>query len=330
MRRRDFFRLGGAAATVPLWAGAARAEQRMPVIGFLHSQAPDSQDNMVPGFPQGLREQGFVIGQNVAVEYRWADNQPDRLPAMAAELTRLQVAVIVAGGGPATALAAKAATSTIPIVFANASDPVRQGLVASLSQPDGNITGVTFITVELGTKRLGLLRELLPHVTKLGYLTTRTASAADPPDVTSNILAAARVLGCEMVVATAHDEAEFDAAFASFVEHKAGGLLIGASALFNAHRAHLAELAARHKIPTMYPDRLFAVDNGLISYGTSIQANYRQAGIYTGRILKGDKPADLPVQQSVRFEMVVNLKTARALALEVPDMLLALADEVIE
>jgi putative tryptophan/tyrosine transport system substrate-binding protein len=324
MRRRDVVKFGGAAA-LPLWLACAGAQQRTPVIGFLHSQSSDGYDNMVAGFPEGLREQGFIVGQNVEIEYRWADNQPDRLPALAAELVRRQVALIVAAGGAAPAAAAKAATSTIPIVFANGADPVRQGLVTSLNRPGGNITGVTFITTELGTKRLGLLRELLPKAATVGYLTTDIANE----ERTSDIVAAARVLGCEMVVATSHD-AQYETAFASFVERKAAAVLIGASASVNSHRARLTALADRHRLPTMYPDRVFAVEGGLISYGTSILANYRQAGVYAGRILKGEKAGELPVQQSVRFEFVINLKTARALDLKVPDMVLALADEVIE
>jgi ABC-type uncharacterized transport system substrate-binding protein len=327
MRRREFITLVGSAAAA--WPLAARAQQaKMPVIGFLHSQSPDNYAAVLAGFRQGLKDAGYAEGQNIAIEYRWANDQVELLPSLAADLVRRRVAVLVVGGGPQSTLAAKSATTALPIVLVTGSDPVALGLVASLNRPSSNITGVTFVTSSLAGKRLDLLCELVPQATTIGYLSDpRFQSAAQE---TNDVLAAGGALGRQIVVAEARSEGDFDAAFASLVQRRADALLVGAFPIFTGHRDKLVALAARHKIPTMYQNRDYAVDGGLMSYGASQAAAFRLGGLYVGRILRGEKPSDLPVQQSVKFELVINLKTAKALGLDVPDKLLALADEVIE
>ena len=328
MKRREFITLlGGAVGTWPL---AARAQQpAMPVIGFLHPSSPEPFADRPRAFRQGLKEVGFVEGENVAIEYRWADNQTDRLPALAAELVRRQVAVIAAVGGNSAVLAAKAATTTIPIVFDVGEDPVRLGLVASLARPGGNLTGINFFTVELAAKRLELLRELVPGATRIAVL-------VDPRGVTTtestlrDVEAAARATGLQIQILNANTSREIEATFASFVGERPDALFVGMSPFFIERRVQLAQLAARHAVPAIYQDRLHAEVGGLISYGASLTDAYRQVGIYTGRIRKGAKPADLPVVQPSKFELVVNHPTARMLGLDVPPTLLSRADEVIE
>jgi putative tryptophan/tyrosine transport system substrate-binding protein len=325
MKRRAFITLlGGAAAAWPL---AARAQQpAMPVVGFLRNTPSAGFDHLVAAFRQGLREADFVDGRNVAIQQRWAEGRDDRLPALVADLINLKAAVIVAN--TIGALAAKAEATNIPVVFVTGSDPVRDGLVASFNRPGGNCTGVVFISGALGTKRLELLRQLAPQATTIAMLVgpSQPETVAEQTDVQK----AAQAFGQQVVIAEATSGGEIDAAFAKFVERGAGALLVGTGAFTNSHREAIVALAARHAIPAMYSLREFASIGGLISYGPSITDAYRQAGIYAGRILKGEKPADLPVMQSTKFELVLNLKTARALGLDVPDRLLALADEVIE
>lgn len=327
MRRREFIRLlGGATAALPFAASAQQAA--MPVIGFLHTGIADRYTNVLAGFRQGLKEAGFEEGQNVAIQFRWANDQPGRLPTLAAELVRRRVAVILAGGGAASALSAKAATSTIPIVLALGSDPVQLGLVASLNQPGGNVTGVTFITTELVAKRLDLLRELVPEATTIAFL-------FDPGNPTakgqmSDMLAAAQALGQRLVVLEARSDHDFERAFTTLAERRAGALVVGAFQLFTSNSDKLVALAARYKIPAIYQHREFALNGGLISYGASIVDAYRQGGLYVGQILKGENPGDLPVQQSTKVELVINLRTAQALGITIPPTLLVRADEVIE
>src|SRR5262245_34690119 len=300
----------------------------MPVIGFLGSSSVAEWDPFVTAFRRGLKETGFVEGENVTIEYRWADGQYDRLPALAADLAHRQVAVILAAGSPAPALAAKAATATIPIVFALGVDPVQFGLVASLNRPGGNITGVNFLVGHLVEKGLGLIHELLPNVGVAGMFVNPNNPNADT--VTRNARETARSLGLQLHILNAGSALEIDAAFAGLVEQRIGMFLSAADPFFLGRRDQVVALAARHAVPAIYFSREFVTAGGLMSYGTSISEAYRRAGVYTGKILKGARPADLPVEQSTRFEFVINLKTARTLGLQIPDKLLALADEVIE
>jgi len=329
MRRRQFITmLGGAAASSLSWPLAARAQQpAMPVIGFLSSRSP-ADEQFVAAFGQGLNEAGFVERRNVTIEYRWAENQLDRLPALAAELARRQVAVILAVGGSAPALAAKAATSTIPVVFIIGGDPVKLGLVASLNRPGGNVTGVTILSGALTAKRLELLRELVPGSGVVACLVN--PSSPEIETQLTDIRAASRTFGQEIPVLNASNERDIDAAFATLVRQQIGGLLVANDGFFVGRREQLVALAARHAIPAMYFLREFASAGGLMSYGNSLADAYRQVGTYAGRILKGAKPADLPVEQAVKIELVINLKTAKALGLDVPTTLLLRANEVIE
>jgi putative tryptophan/tyrosine transport system substrate-binding protein len=326
LKRRDFITLLGSAAAA--WPLAAQAQQQaMPVIGFLGAALPGPFAPQVAAFRQGLDEAGYVEGRNVTIEYRWAAGQYDRLAAMAAELVHRQVAAIVAVSIPA-AIAAKAATATIPIVFNVTGDPVRLGLVAGLARPDSNATGVNSFLAELGAKQLGLLRELLPTAARIGLLVNPTNENVE--GVTKDVTAAADTLGVQIDVVQASDSREIEAAFATLVRNKANALLIGSDVFFISRRVQLATLTTRHAIPAVQNVRGFAEVGGLMSYGTSQTETFRQLGVYTGRILKGAKPADLPVVQSTKFEFVINLPTARALGTEIPPTLLARADEVIE
>ena len=330
MRRREFIALlGGAAASSLLRPLDARAQQpTMPVIGFLSPRAPGDAPELMAAFRQGLRDAGFVEGQNVGIEYRFAGNQNERLPALAVDLVHRQVAVIAATTTPA-ALAAQAATTTIPIVFEMGSDPVRLGLVASLNRPGGNVTGVTNLIVEVAPKRLELLHELLPTASVMALL-VNPANAAIAESQSGGLLSAARTLGLELHVLNASTERDFDAVFANLIQLRAGGLLIDSDPFFTARQEQLAALTVRHVVPAIYENREFAAAGGLVSYGGGITDAYRLAGVYTGRVLKGDQPADLPVQQATKVELFLNLKTAKALGLTVPLSLLGRADEVIE
>jgi putative ABC transport system substrate-binding protein len=326
--RREFITLlGGGAASWPL---AARAQQAaVPVIGYLHPSSPEPSADRPRAFRQGLKEAGFVEGENVAIEYRWADNQIDRLPALAAELVQRRVAVIAALGGNTSALAAKAATTTVPIVFDVGEDPVRLGLVTSLARPGGNVTGINFFIVELAAKRLELLRELVPGASRIAVLVDPN-TATTTESTLRDVEAAARAMRLQIQVLDAGTSREIEAAFASFVGERPDALFVGPSPFFIGRRVQLAQLAARHAVPAIYQDRLHAEVGGLISYGASLTDTYRQAGVYTGRILKGEKPTDLPVMQPTKFRLVINHPTARMLGLDVPPSLLARADEIIE
>jgi putative tryptophan/tyrosine transport system substrate-binding protein len=323
-RRQFISTLGGAALA---WPMTARAQQpALPVIGFLHSEAPGAYASQLRGFHQGLSEAGFVEGRNVAVEYRWAESHYDRLPALAADLVARRVAVI-ASNGPAVK-AAKTATATMPIVFFVAGDPVQLGLVASLARPGGNLTGITNLGVELGPKRLELLHELVPAATSFAALVNPASPGAG--NQSEAVQAAARALSVQLAVLNASTEADFDTVFAKLAELRAGGLVIVTDPLFNTRQEQLAALAARRAVPTIYQNREFTAAGGLASYGASSEDLWRKIGAYAGRIVKGEKPANLPVQQPTKFELIINLKTAKALGLTVPATLQAAADEVIE
>jgi putative ABC transport system substrate-binding protein len=325
IRRRELVvALGGAAVA---WPFGTRAQQQ-PVIGFLSGSSPEVFGEQLHDFREGLKQSGYMEGQNVSVEYRWAQNQQNRLPALASDLVSLQVDVIVTTGGSRSALAAQAATSTIPIVFITGDDPVRLGLVASLNRPGGNVTGVTFLTTSLEAKRLDLLRELVPTATVIGILVN--PNFPDAEIALTDVPAAARSLGQQIEILKASSAAEIDAAFATLSRLSVKALLVTSDPFFSTQRGEMAALAARHAIPTMYWRRDFVAVGGLISYGSNLGDSYRQFAVYAGRILKGDKPADLPVLQPTRFDLVINLKSAKALRLEVPAKLLALADEAIE
>jgi len=327
IRRRAFITLlGGAAA----WPVAAAAQQpAMPETGYLNASSPTINPEFLVAFHKGLAENGYVDGQNLKIEYRWARDEYHRLPELAADLVRRQVAAIVSTGGPAAAIAAKAATTTIPIVFTSGADPVRAGLVASLSQPGGNVTGMSLFYAQRGVKRLALLRELLmskADVVAFLVNTTTVEGTSQLPDV----LAAAHAAGQQIIVLNASTEEDINSAFTQLVEQRAKALLVGSEPFFTFRRAQIIALARHHAIPTMYQGKGDAEAGGLMSYGASITDMYRQAGVYVSRILKGARPAELPVQQPTKFELVINLKTAKSLGLEVPPTLLALADEVIE
>jgi putative ABC transport system substrate-binding protein len=329
MRRREFIlALGGAAAAWPL---AARAQQGgpMPVIGFLNSQSPDGYTSYLRAFRQGLKETGYVERENVTIEYRWAENQMDRLPALAADLVRRGVAVIIATGGTPPTLAAKAATQTIPIVFAIADNPVKYGLVASLNRPDGNATGVNVVNAELTTKRLELLRELVPAAGRIAVLVN--PSNQTTTEITlQDVQEAARHLGLQIQVFNASTSREIDAAFGSFERERIDAVFVGPDIFFVGRRTQFITLAARHAVPATFPSRDFPEGGGLMSYGADIANAWHQVGVYAGRILKGAKPMDLPVVQANKFELVINAQTARMLGIAVPHSLLAIADEVIE
>ena len=323
--RRELLILLGGAVMAPR---AIRAQQKaMPVIGYLGAGSPGPNAPLVAAFHQGLSETGWVEGQNLAIEFRWAEGRYDRLPALAADLVGRQVDVIAANDAPA-ARAAKSAASTIPIVFAVGTDPVGDGLVASLARPGGNLTGVTFIMTELLPKRLELLSELVPQAEVIALLVNPNNANAEPQ--TRDAREASRVKGVPLLILKAGSESEIDAAFATLVQGQAGALVVGADGFFFSRRDQLVALASRHAVPAIYDVREYAASGGLISYGASLTAAYREAGIYAARILKGEKPADLPVQQPTTFELVVNLKTAKALGLTIPPAILARADEVIE
>jgi putative ABC transport system substrate-binding protein len=325
MRRREFIAGLGGAAT---WSLAARAQQaEVPVIGYLGTQSADDDKSLTVPFLQGLGEAGFVEGRNVAIEFRWAENQYDRLSALAADLVRRRVAVIVANETSA-ALAAKAATTTIPIVFTTGGDPVALGLVASLNRPGGNLTGTAVLSGELAPKRLQLLHNLMPNAALFGVLVDPAYSVTQ--STIADLQAAARTLGLQLVVVNARTDSNLEASFASFSQQRAGAVLVSDSNFYNRRMEQLAALAARHALPAIFPFREFALAGGLMSYGSSFRYFHHQAGIYTGRILKGEKPADLPVQQVTKIELVINLKTAKALGLTIPETFLAIADELIE
>jgi putative tryptophan/tyrosine transport system substrate-binding protein len=326
MRRREFITLLGGATALPF---AARAQPGMPVIGFLGATSPDVNANRLRVFRQGLKDTGYVEGENVTIEYRWAENQMDRLPVLAAELIHRPVAVIATIGNSPLALAAKAATTTIPIVFAVGEDPVRLGLVASLARPGGNLTGINFFNAELAAKRLGLLRELVPTAKRVAVLVNPTDAMRTETTV-RDVQSAARAMELEIRLLNASTSREIDTAYATFVSERPDALFVDGDAFFNSRRVQLVHLATRHAVPAAYGGRDYPEIGGLMSYGTNVTDVFHQAGMYAGRILKGAKPADLPVVQSSKFELVINAQTARMLGLTVPPSLLATADEVIE
>jgi putative ABC transport system substrate-binding protein len=325
MKRREFITLiGGAVAGCPL---AARAQQlAKPLIGFLSGRSPDDSDYLLAAFRRGLAEGGFVEGQNLAIEYRWARGDYSRLPELAADLVKRPIDVLVGVGGDQSASAAKAATSTIPVVFGMGDDPVAAGMVASLNRPGGNVTGVTVLASQIMSKRLGLLHELLPGSAVLGVLLNPKGTGTQLRDLD----AAARTISQQVVISYASNDAELDAAFASLIQQRVGGLLVASDPYFDTRRARIIAFALHNRLPALYQFREYAAAGGLLSYGVDLTEAYRQFGIYTAKILKGAKPADLPVQQVVKFELVINLKTAKAIGFEFPPKFSALADEVIE
>jgi putative ABC transport system substrate-binding protein len=327
MKRREFIMLlSGAAVAGPR---LARAQQpAMPVIGFLSSRSPDESTGLVEAFRRGLDESGYVEGENIAIEYRWADGHYDRLPALAAELVNLRVAVLAAIGGNVAALPAKAATTTIPIVFVIGTDPVNDGLVASFNRPGGNVTGATLYTAVLSSKRLQLLHELIPTATIIGALLNPTNPTAETQS--KDLQAAARTLGVQLHILYASTEREVDAVFALLAQQQTGALLVQSEPFFNSKREQIVALAARYRVPASYDFREYATAGGLMSYGASFADSYRQAGLYVGKILKGAKPSELPIMQPTKFEFVLNLKTAKTLGLTVPLIMQMTADEVIE
>ena len=326
MRRREFISLLGGAAAWPL---AARAQQSArPVIGFLSSRSPAESASDVAGFRQGLAQTGYVENQNLAIVYRWAENRYERLPALAADLAGRQVAVIAALGGPVTALAVKAATKTVPFVFITGVDPVKLGLVASFARPGGNATGLNIFITAIEAKRLGLLRELVPTAARIAVIVNPNSPEVDSQ--LNDVQTGADAVGWELQILRVGSEAEFDSAFATLARSAVEALLVAADPFFNSQRERIVALAARHKIPAIYEARGYAVAGGLMSYGPNLPDAYRQVGLYTGQILKGAKPANLPVIQPTALELVINLKTAKAVGIEVPPTLLARADEVIE
>jgi len=326
MKRREFITLLGGAAAWPL---AARAQQpAMPVVGFLNARSPIDTAHLVAAFRRGLAENGYVEGQNVTIDYRWASGQPDRLPAMAMELVDRPVVVLAATGGENSAMAAKAATSTIPIVFAVGSDPIKLGLVASYNRPGGNVTGINILTTTLEAKRLGLLHELVPQAATVGVLLNPNW----PPSANQlrDVQDAARVVGLQINVLRASTDQEIDAAFETVAQQRIAALAVTGNPFYDTRREKLVALAARHAVPVIYQFREFTAAGGLMSYGIDLPDAYRQVGVYVGRVLKGAKPADLPVLQPTKFEFVINLKTAKALGVKFSDNLMSLADEVIE
>ncbi len=327
MRRRDFIKV--VVGSTAVWPFTARAQQpTLPAIGFLNSASPKPWENYVAGFRTGLKDVGYVDGQNVTIEFRWAEGHYDRLPDMAADLVRRKVNVLVATGGDPSVVAAKAATSTIPIVFTTGVDPVRNGFVTSLSHPGGNMTGVNLFVTILDGKRLDLLRALVPRVQLIAALFN--PSRPEHASHMKEIQEAARTIRQQIQILLARDEAAIDAAFANAAQLHAGAILVGSDPFFNSQRDKIIALAARYSIPAIYEQREFALAGGLMSYGTNLTDGYRQVGVYAGRILKGEKPGDLPIVQSSKFEFVINLKTAKALGLTIPQGLLNAADEVIE
>jgi putative tryptophan/tyrosine transport system substrate-binding protein len=330
MKRREFIALlGSAAVSSAAWSLAARAQQpAMPVVGFLDLRSPDAMEGRLRGFRQGLRDTGNVEGDNVTIAYRWAENKDDRLPELVAELVRGRSAVIIASGGVAVTVAAKAATTTIPILFIVSEDPVRLGLVTSLARPSGNLTGVNFFNTELVAKQLELLRALLPRAAHVAVFVNPASATAET--TLRDVEPAARAIGLQIQVLRASTSPEIDTAFATFARERPDALFISNDAFLNSRRVQLVQLAAHHRVPAIYSGREYSEIGGLMSYGTNIADAYRQLGVYAGRILKGAKPADLPVVQSSKFELVINHQTARMLGLTVPSTLLALADEVIE
>ena len=324
-RRELIAVLGGTA----VWPLAARAQQpAMQVVGCLSSRSPGNSTGVVAAFNQGLREAGFVEGQNIVIAFRWAEGRYDRLPALAADLVALRVAVLFAAGGPPSALAAQAATSTIPIVFSAVNDPVRLGLVVSLNRPGGNVTGMSTFVADLGAKCVELLKELVPTAPVIAYLINPSSPAAEI--YRKEALTAAKALGIQVHVLNASTERDLDEAYASLAKLGAGGLVVPAEPFLDSHRETIVALSARYAVPSIYGFREFVLAGGLMSYGTSLPNSYRRAGIYVGRVLKGEKPTDLPVMQPTKFELVLNLKTAKALGIDIPPTLLARADEVIE
>jgi putative ABC transport system substrate-binding protein len=331
MKRRDFITLlGGATAAPMIWPLAARAQQpaQIPLIGFLSSRAPGDSAHLVDAFRAGLAEAGYIDGRNVTIEFRWAEGQYDRLPALVAELISRRVAVLVAVGGEPSALAATAATSVIPIVFSVGGDPVKIGLVASLNRPGGNVTGVSLLTTPPEAKRLGILHELVPNATLFGVLINPKYQEAEAQS--RELEEAARILGRRIQISRASTDGELEQAFTTLVQQRAGALLVSADPFFDTRRDRIIAFAAQYRLPAIYHFREYAVAGGLMSYGISVTDGYRRVGNYTGQILKGAKPADLPIQQSIKFEFVINLKTAKALGIDVPPTMSARADEVIE